>query len=353
MRIIQHVDPTGSTMVARVPSSGTAAIELGSQLIVEESQQAVFFRDGKALDTFGPGRHTLATMNLPFLGKLLGMPFEGKSPFQAAVVFVSTKTFLDLKWGTKEPVAYRDKELAMVRLRAFGKFAIRITNAQQFVNEIVGTQGVYTTDGVEAYFKDVIVARFTDLLGENLDSIFDLPKVYDELGMGLKARVGEDFSKFGLDLVDLFLGAITPPEEVQKQIDERAGMEAVGDMNKYLRFKAAQAMGDAAKQSGGGAGGGVGAGLGVGMGAGMGMMLPQMMKDAMSGGSAGGGGAQPPAGAAPTAPAAPPTSASADPAAAAAGAAAVVAGAKFCQECGKPLPGDAKFCPACGTKVAP
>jgi membrane protease subunit (stomatin/prohibitin family) len=358
MRIIQHVDPTGSTMVARVPASGTAAIELGSQLIVEESQQAVFFRDGRALDTFGPGRHTLATMNLPLLGKILGLPFEGKSPFQAAVVFVSTKTFLDLKWGTKEPVAYRDKELAMVRLRAFGKFAVRITNSQQFVNEIVGTQGVYTTDGVEAYFKDVIVARFTDLLGENLDSIFDLPKVYDELGMGLKARVGEDFSKFGMDLVDLFLGAITPPEDVQKQIDERAGMEAVGDMNKYLRFKAAQAMGDAAKQSGGEAGSGVGAGLGVGMGAGMGMMLPQMMKEAMSGG---GGGAQAPAGGAGSVAAggagaeSSSSGSGAAGGAALAGAAAVAAGAgaKFCQECGNALPGGAKFCPACGTKVAP
>jgi len=349
MRIIQHVDPTGSTIVARVPSNGTAAIELGSQLVVEESQQAVFFRDGKALDTFAPGRHTLATMNLPLLGRILGLPFEGKSPFQAAVVFVSTKTFLDLKWGTKEPVAYRDKELAMVRLRAFGKFAIRITNAQQFVNEIVGTQGVYTTDGVEAYFKDVIVARFTDLLGENLDSIFDLPKVYDELGMGLKARVGEDFSKYGIDLVDLFLGAITPPEAVQKQIDERGGMEAVGDMNAYLKFKAAQAMGDAAQQSGGETGSGVGAGLGVGMGAGMGMMLPQMMKEAMSGGGAsgasGGGAATPPAAASE-----PAATGAAATGAVAAGAAAV-AGAKFCQECGGALPSGAKFCPACGTKV--
>ncbi|MCP4202154.1 MAG: SPFH domain-containing protein [bacterium] len=350
MRVIQHVDPTGSAMVARVPSSGTAAIELGSQLVVEESQQAVFFRDGKALDTFGPGRHTLATMNLPLLGKILGIPFEGKSPFQVAVVFVSTKTFLDLKWGTKEPVAYRDKELSMVRLRAFGKFAVRINNAQQFVNEIVGTQGVYTTDGVEAYFKDVIVARLTDLLGENLDSIFDLPKLYDELAMGLKARVSEDFGKFGIDLVDLFLGAITPPEDVQKQIDERGGMEAVGDMNAYLKFKAAQAMGDAAKQSGGEAGGGVGAGLGVGMGAGMGMMLPQMMKEAM----ATGGGAGAPGGGQTSPPASPAASAPESAGAAAAAGAAVVTGgaAKFCHQCGGTLPDGANFCPGCGTKVA-
>ncbi len=337
MKIIQHVDPTGNAMVARVPSKGTAAIALGSQLIVEESQQAVFFRDGKALDTFGPGRHTLATMNLPFLAKTLGMPFEGESPFQAAVVFVSTKTFLDLKWGTKEPVAYRDKELAMVRLRAFGKFAVRISNAQQFVNEIVGTQGVYTTDGVESYFKDVIVARLTDLLGENLESVFDLPKLYDEFAMGLEAGVSEDFSKFGIDLVDLFLGAITPPKEVQKRIDERGGMEAVGDMNADLEFKAAQAMGDAAKQSGGAAG-------------------------AASTDSAGAPQASPTA--PPVPPAAPvdsgsspasgtPAASAAADGATAAGVAVVAAsGAKFCQQCGGTLPGGANFCPVCGTKVA-
>lgn len=352
MKIIQYQDVTGHTMVARYPAKGTEAIQLGSQLVVEESQVAVFFRDGKALDTFGPGRHTLATMNLPLLARLLGAPFEGKSPFQAAVIFLSAKTFMDLKWGTKEPVVYRDQELAMVRLRAFGKFAVRISNAQQFVNEVVGTQDIYTTDGVESYFKDVIVARLTDLLGENLQSIFDLPKVYDELAMGLKARVHDDFSKYGLELVDLYLGAITPPPEVQKQIDERTGMAAVGDMNEYMKFKAAKAMGDAAKQSGGGTGDGVGAGLGVGMGAGMGMMLPQMMKEAMQSGGE-------------TPPAAPDPSAAAG---AAAGAAAASGGedeapadgdadapamaAAFCHSCGQRLVEGARFCSACGTKVA-
>jgi membrane protease subunit (stomatin/prohibitin family) len=344
MKVIQYVDPTGQTMVARVPRQGTEAIKLGSQLIVEESQEAVFFRDGKALDTFGPGRHTLATQNLPFLTELLGVPFEGKSPFQAAVVFVSTKTFLDLKWGTKEPVVYRDSELAMVRLRAFGKFAVRITNSQLFVNEVVGTMGVYTTDGVESYFKDVIVARLTDVLGENLQSIFDLPKVYDELSMALKARVADDFSKYGIELVDLYLGAITPPTEVQKLIDERAGMAAVGDMNAYLKFKAAQAMGDAAQQSGGETGSGVGAGLGVGMGAGMGMMLPQMMKEAMTDS----GGGQAASGEAPTEGKPEVTDEGAAPAAAGTAAAA----AAFCHSCGGKLPEGAKFCPGCGTKVA-
>ena len=254
----------------------------------------------------------------------------------------------------------------MVRLRAFGKFAVRITNAQQFVNEVVGTQGFYTTDGVESYFKDAIVARLTDLLGENLQSIFDLPKVYDELAMGLKARVADDFSKYGIELVDLFMGAITPPEEVQKLIDERSGMSAVGDMNAYLKFKAAKAMGDAAQQSGGETGSGVGAGLGVGMGAGMGMMLPQMMKEAMQsdggasgggqgggagGGGAGGGGAAAAAGSTEASAASGAAPEAGEPPAGEETAAATAAVA-FCHQCGGKLPAAARFCPACGTKVA-
>jgi membrane protease subunit (stomatin/prohibitin family) len=346
MDVIQYHDPTGQTIVARWPADGTAAVRLGSQLIVEESQQAVFFRDGKALDTFGPGRHTLATQNVPILASLFSIPFGGTSPFQAAVVFVSTQTFLDLKWGTKEPVVYRDKEIAMVRLRAFGKFAVRVVNAQQFVNSVVGTVGAYSADRVESYFRDVIVARLTDLLGENLQTIFDLPKVYDELAMGLKARVADDFNKYGIDLVDLFLGAITPPEEVQKMIDERSGMGVVGDMNAYLKFKTARAIGDAAQQPGGAAGAGIGLGAGVGVG----MMLPQMMRDAMQTG----GAPTPPA--APNAPnagpaPAPPATAGAAGAAAADGAAAGATPA-FCGQCGTKLPPGSRFCPGCGAKVA-
>jgi membrane protease subunit (stomatin/prohibitin family) len=342
MDVIQHQDPSGKTLVARWPANGTSDIRLGSQLIVEESQQAVFFRDGKALDTFGPGRHTLATQNIPLLASLFGIPFGGKSPFQAAVVFVSTKTFLDLKWGTKEPVPFRDQELAMVRLRAFGKYAVRVANAQQFVSSVVGTMGVYSTERLEDWFRDVIVARLTDVLGENLTSVFDLPRLYDELAMGLKARVADDFSKYGIELVDLYMGAITPPEEVQKLIDERSGMAALGDMNTYLKFKTARAIGDAAQQPGGG-GGNVAAGMGVGMGAGLGMMLPGMMRDAMQG-----GGQQQSQGAQ-GAPAAPAGAAGA--AGAAAGAAAAGATPAFCHNCGQKLPPGSKFCPSCGTKI--
>lgn len=337
MDVIQHQDKSGKTLVARWPADGTAAIRLGSQLIVEESQQAVFYRDGKALDTFGPGRHTLATQNIPLLASLFGIPFGGDSPFQAAVVFVSTKTFLDLKWGTKEPVPFRDQELAMVRLRAFGKYSVRVSNAQLFVNSVVGTMGVYSTERLEDWFRDVIVARLTDILGENLTSVFDLPRLYDELSMGLKGRVTEDFSKYGIDLVDLYMGAITPPEEVQKLIDERSGMAALGDMNTYLKFKTARAIGDAAQQPGG-EGGNVAAGMGMGVGAGLGMMLPGMMRDAMQTGQQAPAGQ--PASAAPAAPtaAAPTGEAGASPA--------------FCHNCGTKLPPGAKFCPGCGTKTS-
>lgn len=354
MQVIQYQDPLGQTLVARVPREGTEAIQLGSQLLVEESQQAIFLRDGKALDTFGPGRHTLTTQNLPLLTKILGLPFGGKSPFQAAVLFVSTKTFYDLRWGTKEPVVYRDRELSMVRLRAFGKFALRVASAQQFANSVVGTMESYTTDGVESWFKDVIVARFTDLLGENLQSIFDLPKVYDELAAGLKTRVAEDFAKYGVELADLFLGAITPPEEVQKMIDERSGMGALGDLDAYMKFKAARALGDAAQQPAGGeASGMVGAGLGLGMGAGIGSMLPGMIQGAMAGqqrrqpASREGSGQASQAAEEGEGQAAPPAEEKvAEPAGEGA------ATPAFCHQCGGKLPPGARFCPSCGTRLS-
>jgi len=314
MQVIQHVDPTGQAIVARVPPDGTLAIQLGSQLIVEETQQVVFLRSGKALDTFGPGRHTLVTGNLPLLTRLLGLPFEGKSPLQAVAAFISTKTFVDLKWGTKEPVVFRDSELDMVRLRAFGKFAVRVADARLFVEQIVGTQGLVATDAVESYFKDIIVARLTDHLGETLESIFDLPAGYDELAIALKDRVQDDFTKYGLEIVDLFVGAITPPDEVQKRIDERGGMAVVGDTDAYLKFKAAKAMGDAAERGGEGAGA-----VGAGLGAGIGMMMPQMMKESMEADRTPSGSAAPDS---------------------------------FCSACGEGLATGARFCSACGAAVA-
>lgn len=277
MEVIEWFDESGREIVHRYPESGSGEIKFGAQLIVRENQAAVFFRSGKGLDVLGAGRHTLSTMNLPILTKILALPWGFTSPFRAEVCFVNLKVFTNMRWGTKDPVAFKCKELGLVRLRAFGAFTMRVTQPLLFINTIVGTQGAFETAKIEDYLREIIVSRVNDYLGESVDSLLELPKYYDEMSVAVKDRLAGDFVKYGMELSDFFISRITPPEDVQKMLDERSGMEAVGDLDKYFKYKTTKAIGDAAQQPGGGQGNMASAGMGLGLGAGMGMMIPGML----------------------------------------------------------------------------
>jgi membrane protease subunit (stomatin/prohibitin family) len=200
----------------------------------------------------------------------------------------------------------------MIRIRTNGIYSYKVNDPRLFINKIVGTENIKDRNEVENFFKNVIISRLTDFLGETYSTIFDLAKDYDELSAGAKSRIYEDFDKYGLELRDFYIRSITPPPEVQKMIDERSGMGIVGDLNKFTQFQAAKALRDAASQEGGAAGTGVGVGAGIGMGA----MIPGMMQNAAKGQDAG---------AAPE--------------------------GMTCPNCGKPIPANSKFCPNCGAKV--
>jgi len=279
--IIEFMDEGALEIVHRFPERGAGDFRIGSQVIVRESQAAVFFRDGKALDVFGPGRHTITTANIPYLIEFVGRHlFSEQTPFKAEVYFVTTREFLDMKWGTPEPITVRDPVLRMARLRAFGTFAMQIADPQLFVNKIVGTQRLYRTVDVEKFLRSIIISKLTDLLGEMGRSILDIPAMIEELGSGVRAKAADDFTARGINLTGVYVESISPTEETAKAIDEAAAMGAIGDMSAYMQFQAARAMRDAAQQQGE-AGTMTGAGVGLGAGAGMGIAMAQMMSQAM------------------------------------------------------------------------
>ena len=312
---LEWFDETGQELVHRLPEEGSGEIKYGAQLTIRESQAGVFYYKGKAVGAFGPGRHTLKTANIPLLTKIASIPWGMKSPLRAEMYFVNLKIFTNLKWGTRDPVAFKDSELGLIRLRAFGVFNLQVVQPVLFINRLVGTQGIYSTDEIEEYLNRVIVSRYNDYMGETIDSILNLPAKYDELSEGLAKRLHEDFSHFGINLTHLYINAITPPPEVQQAIDDRSRMGVFDDMNKLMQMKAAMAMEKASEADGG---------AGEGMGAGMGLMMPAMFAQFFAGNMPQG---QQKSG--PSAPKAGSTS-------------------FICPDCQQPIDVNAKFCPQCG-----
>jgi membrane protease subunit (stomatin/prohibitin family) len=290
IEILEWLDDTTDTLVWRYPVYNQE-IKMGAQLVVRENQVALFVNEGKAADLFTPGRYEIETQNVPILTTLRGWKYGFQSPFKAEVYFFNTRLFADLKWGTTNPVMMRDAEFGMIRLRAFGSYAMRIADAKKFFESVVGTRGLTATDEITGQLRSIVLSRLSDALAEAKVQALDLAAHYDELSAAGRTVLAPEFSSFGLELARFFIENISLPEEVERAIDQRAKIGVFGDrMQQYTQMQAAEAIGKAAENPGGLAGAGVGVGAGVAMG--------QMMAGAMAGAGAGAGpqaaGAPPP-----------------------------------------------------------
>ena len=282
MEVLEFLDDSGSLMVARLPEHGPSEIKYGAQLTIRESQEAVFYRDGKALDVFGPGRHVLTTQNIPLITKWVTSFGYGKdSPFRAEVYFVGKQLFSNLKWGTFEPILFRDSELKMIRIRSFGSYSIQISDSMLFLNKVVATRKTYSNNDISDYLRSIIVSKLTTVLAKNLETVFDMPAVFDDFSTMIKTLLKDEFDGLGLIIHDFYLNSISVPEEVQEMIDQKSGMLALGNMDEFMKYKVAMSIGDAANQPGGAAGGLVGAGAGLGMGFAMPGMIQQTMGNSL------------------------------------------------------------------------
>jgi membrane protease subunit (stomatin/prohibitin family) len=271
--IIEWTDETRDTMVYRFGRYDNE-IKHGAKLVVRESQVAAFVNEGRLADVFHPGTYTLETKNLPILSTLQGWAYGFSSPFKAEVYFVSTRTFTGYKWGTKNPIMMRDPEFGPVRLRAFGTLGLRVSAPPAFLRQIVGTDHRFTVDELGDQLRDMVVARFADILGESKLPVLDMAGNQDELGRFVTERMRADFGQFGVEIVGLVVENISLPPEVEAALDKRTSMGVIGNLSAYTQFQAANAMEEAAKNP---AGGLAGAGLGVGMGYAMGNQLNQAM----------------------------------------------------------------------------
>jgi membrane protease subunit (stomatin/prohibitin family) len=316
--VIEWNEPQDGILAYRYPMQDLE-IQNGGQLTVSESQMAAFVNEGKIADIFGPGLHTLNTRNLPLLTDLMNWDKDFESPFKSEVYFFSTRLQIDQKWGTATPITIRDKEFGAVRLRCFGIYSYRIADPRLFFNQVSGTRECYFASDLEGQLRDTILAHMTGVFANSGLPFLDLAANQAVLGEEIVERLKPVFAALGLELIEAVVENISLPEELTKVLDQRIGMNMVGDMGRYTQYAAAESLDLAAANEGGGAG----MGMGLGAGAAVAQVLAASIKS-------------------PTAAtvSAPDISASSAPA--------IAADSKFCIECGKLIPARARFCGECG-----
>ncbi len=271
--IIEWTDSSADTMVWRFPRFQNE-IKNNAKLTVRESQVAVFVNEGQFADVFQPGMYTLSTQNLPILSTLKGWKYGFNSPYKAEVYFVNTKQFTNLKYGTKNPIMIRDAEFGPVRIRAFGSYALRITDPKVFIKEIAGTDEHVTTEEITENLRNIVMTRFTDAVASAKIPVLDMASNYDEFSETILKKIAPEFEEYGIKLTKLLVENISLPPEVEAMLDKRSSMGIVGNLGAFSQFQAANAMEQAAQNPNGG--GMMGAGMGMGMGMGMGNQMGNM-----------------------------------------------------------------------------
>jgi len=284
--VVEYPSEMADEIVHRFPETGVADLRIGSQVIVRESQRVVFFRDGNALDTFGPGRHTIVTANIPKLIDWIGKAFNDRTPFTAEVYYVSVKEFADRKWGTPQPIIVSNPGmgLGVALLQGFGSYSFQVADPQQFITQIVGAQGIYRTSDIENRLRMMLLSKLQDLLGETAakHSVVQLIGLTEELGAGVRAKSQDDFAAIGLTLKSFYIGNLKPSEKSAQELRDMG----VLDIQTYTQLQVADATREAASNPGGGAGLTAGIGAGMGIGNVIGQTLQGMNQNAGGGGAA-------------------------------------------------------------------
>lgn len=323
--VIQWTESEDGVLAYRYPMQDME-IQNGGSLTVRESQMAAFVNEGKVADIFGPGLYKLTTQTLPILTYLMNWDKKFQSPFKSDVYFFSTRLQTNQRWGTATPITIRDKDFGMVRLRGYGIYSWHISDAKAFHTKVSGTREIYHVADIEGQLRNTIIGRMTDAFAQSQVPFLDMAANQVALGAKISEGLVPMFTDLGLTLDSFVVENLSLPDELQKMLDTRVGMNMLGDMNKYTQYQVANSLPIAAANEGGGL-----AGIGAGLGAGL--TMANVMANALRPGE------NPPA--PPAAPVGPPPPAGPAPAAG--------ADTKFCMNCGNKIARAAKFCPECGT----